>query len=102
MLVQTRCQLKEQLASKATELDDAAAATVALERRLAEEEEDRRNAHTSVMRLEAQVMNRLANFMPLSDYCPNEGTCSVFYFVFYALAARMCLLLVYAHVNGVL
>lgn len=58
-----RCQLKEQLASKATELDGAAAAAAALESRLAEEEEERRNAHTSVMRLEAQVMNRLTSFM---------------------------------------
>lgn len=63
-----RFQLKEELASKATELADAAAATAALERRMAEEEEERRNAHTSVMRLEAQVMNRLTYSMHLSDY----------------------------------
>lgn len=48
-------QLKELLASRATELNATAAATIALEARLAEEEEERRNAHTSVMRLEAQV-----------------------------------------------
>lgn len=51
----TRFQLKELLARKATELNDTAAATAALDERLAEEEEERRNAHTSVMRLEAQV-----------------------------------------------
>eukprot|EP00752_Nemacystus_decipiens_P016541 g14784.t1 len=47
-------KLKQQLASKANELDSAAAARAALERRLEEEEEEMRNANTSVMRLEAQ------------------------------------------------
>eukprot|EP00903_Cladosiphon_okamuranus_P007670 g7438.t1 len=47
-------ELKEQLANRATALNEAAAATAALERRLAEEDEERRNAHTSAMRLEAQ------------------------------------------------
>lgn len=54
----TRSQLKDQLASKTAELEDKAVAMTALEGRLAEEEEERRNAHTSVMRLEAQVMKR--------------------------------------------
>lgn len=55
MLVHTRFQLKELLASRATELNATAAATIVLEGRLAEEEEEKRSAHTSVMRLEAQV-----------------------------------------------
>lgn len=88
-VVCARFQLKEQLASKATELDDAAAARAALESRLAEEEEERRKAHTSVMRLEAQVMNRLTNFMRRSEYakCPKETTCAVFCFVFHSRLA---------------
>lgn len=65
VVVCARFQLKEQLASKATELNDAAAATAALERRLAEEEDERRNAYTSIMRLEAQVMNGPASFVRL-------------------------------------
>ncbi|CAM9753484.1 unnamed protein product, partial [Hapterophycus canaliculatus] len=47
-------ELKAQTASKATELEVVARAMVALEARLAEEEEGKRNAHISVMRLEAQ------------------------------------------------
>lgn len=39
----------------------------ALERRLAEEEEERRNAHTSAMRLDAQVSNPLTNLIRLSE-----------------------------------
>lgn len=60
-----RFQLKKQLASKEGELDEAASTTMALDKRLAEEEEQRRNAHTSVMRLEAQVMNPLTTFIRL-------------------------------------
>ncbi len=58
MLACTRSQLQDQLACNTAELEGKAVAMAALEGRLAEEEEEKRNALTSVMRLEAQVMNR--------------------------------------------
>ncbi|CAB1119443.1 unnamed protein product [Ectocarpus sp. CCAP 1310/34] len=47
-------ELKEKIANQATELGNMAAAAAALEAQVLEKEEERRDAHTSVMRLEAQ------------------------------------------------
>ncbi|CBJ25593.1 Myosin, heavy chain 10, non-muscle [Ectocarpus siliculosus] len=47
-------ELKEKLANQATELGNMATAAAALEAQVSEKEEERRDAHTSVMRLEAQ------------------------------------------------
>lgn len=62
MLTCTR-QLKEKVANQATELDNMATTSAALEGQVSEKEEERRDAHTSVMRLEAQV----------TKYCMTEG-----------------------------
>ncbi|CAN0402680.1 unnamed protein product, partial [Ectocarpus sp. 12 AP-2014] len=47
-------ELKEKTANQATELGNMATAAAALEAQVSEKEEERRDAHTSVMRLEAQ------------------------------------------------
>lgn len=62
MLTCTR-QLKEKIATQVTELDNMATAAAALEAQVSEKEEERRDARTSVMRLEAQV----------TKYCMTTG-----------------------------
>lgn len=63
-------QLKTLAASKSAKLEDMGKTVAALEARLAEEEEGRRNAHVSVMRLEAQVTSRtIIIHVPLNLPC---------------------------------